>query len=220
MSTWRGWIWERYKINCDMANNAFFIKDITNRFTNCHHIHVRKRLLWEEAASINVSFRRESIHRSNNFNLTIWLDHESDTWGSHLMAQTSWGRFYNSSNSAISRHIFVPAFEQRRHSNNRFLWEILGQYWLDALNQINIWIQLLFLKSLQRLDVVNVKVSMPSSIELIVNFEDPSCNIQILRDQRSQRTDEFCLIINIDAADGGWNVSQLEDLFRTRFSGV
>jgi len=136
------------------------------------------------------------------------------------MAQTSWGRFYNSSNSAISRHIFVPAFEQRRHSNNRFLWEILGQYWLDAINQINIWIQLLFLKSLQRLDVVNVKVSMPSSIELIVNFEDPSCNIQILRNQRSQRTDEFCLIINIDAADGGRNVSQLEDLFRTRFSGV
>jgi hypothetical protein len=45
-----------------MANHTFFIKYVTNRLTNGHHIHIWQRLLWEETTCIDVSTRSESVH--------------------------------------------------------------------------------------------------------------------------------------------------------------
>lgn len=48
---------------------------------------------------------------------------------------------------------------------------------------------------------------MASSVEFIVNFENPSCDIKILGDKLGQRVYELLFIININATYWGWNIS-------------
>ena len=61
---------------------------------------------------------------------------------------------------------------------------------------------------------------MPSTIELVVNLEDPGGDIQILRNELRQGVDELLFIIDINAADRRWHIGQLKDLLRTGFGGV
>jgi len=71
---------------------------------------------------------------------------------------------------------------------------------------------LLFLKHLQRLDLVYIEVSVASTIEFIVNLEDPSRDVEILGNQLGQGVDELLLVVDVDTADRSGHVSKLEDL--------
>jgi hypothetical protein len=61
---------------------------------------------------------------------------------------------------------------------------------------------------------------MTSTVKFVVNFEYPSCDVKILSDKLSQRVYELLFIININAAYRSWNISQLENLLGSRFSGI
>lgn len=52
----RSGIRETYQINCNMANNSFFIEHTANRPRNSLHIHIRQRFLREETAAIHSFF--------------------------------------------------------------------------------------------------------------------------------------------------------------------
>jgi hypothetical protein len=135
-----------------MPNDSFLIKDISDGLANCHHIHVGQRLLWKEATSINIVSGSKSIHRSNYLHLSIWFNHEGDTWTCHLVAHACWGCFNNASDSTKETHVFIPIFEQRRHCNLHLFGEIFCNDRLNLLNQINGMINLLLFERLQWLD--------------------------------------------------------------------
>jgi len=68
---------------------------------------------------------------------------------------------------------------------------------------------------LQGLDLVHIEMSMPSSIEFIVDLEYPGCDVEILGNELSQRVDEFLLIIYVNTAYWSWHIGKLEDLLRS-----
>ena len=53
---------------------------------------------------------------------------------------------------------------------------------------------------------------MASTIEFIVNLEDPSRDVEILGNQLRQGVDELLLVVDVDATDWSGHVSELEDL--------
>jgi len=67
-------------------------------------------------------------------------------------------------------------------------------------------------KRLERLDLVNIKMCMAPSVKFIVDFEDPSGNVEVFSDQLGERMYKFLLIINVNAANRSWHIRQLEDL--------
>lgn len=54
VSVGRGWVWEADKVNCDVTHNPFGVQYLPNRRANSLHVHVRQRLLREEATCIDV----------------------------------------------------------------------------------------------------------------------------------------------------------------------
>ena len=56
---------------------------------------------------------------------------------------------------------------------------------------------------------------MTPSVKFVIDFENPRGHIQILGDQLCERVNELLFIIDVNAADWGWHISQLEDLFRS-----
>ena len=118
----------------------------------------------------------------------------------------------DASYSTKRSHVLSPALEQRWHGHYRFSGQILSEDRLDLLDEIKIRVQLLFLKLLQRLDLVYIEVSVASTIEFIVNLEDPSRDVEILGNQLRQGVDELLLVVDVDATDWSGHVSELEDL--------
>ena len=53
---------------------------------------------------------------------------------------------------------------------------------------------------------------MASTIEFIVNLEEPSRDVEILGNQLRQGMDELLLVVNVYTADWRWYVGKLEDL--------
>ena len=58
-------------------------------------------------------------------------------------------------------------------------------------------------------------MSVASTIEFIVNLEDPSRDVEILGNQLRQGVDELLLVVDVDTADWSGHVSELEDLLRS-----
>ena len=122
MRAWRSWIRERNEVYRDVAYHTLLVEYVTYAFANSHHIHVGQRLLGEEAASVDVSSGSETIHGTDNLDLTVWLNQEADARTSHLMAHARWSSFNDTTNSAERRHVLCPALEEQWHGNNCFLW--------------------------------------------------------------------------------------------------
>ena len=61
---------------------------------------------------------------------------------------------------------------------------------------------------------------MTSSVELVINLENPCCNVQILCNKLCQRVNEFLFVVNIHTAYWCRHISQLEDFLGSRFSGI
>lgn len=126
MGAWRRRVWEGDEIDRDVPNHPLLVKNVAYAFAYGHHVHVGQRLLWEEAASIDVSSGCEAVHRTDNLHLTVRLDQEGDTGTSHLMTHACWSSFDDATDSAEGAHILCPALEEQRHRNNGLLWQILG----------------------------------------------------------------------------------------------
>ena len=195
-----------------MPDDAFLIEDVADRLADRHHVHVWQRLLREEAPCVDVSPSCEAVHRAHNFNLAIRLDQESDAGTGHLVAHAGRSSLNDASYSTKRGHVLGPALEQRWHRHNCFLGQILGEDGLDLLDKIKVWVKLLFLELLQRLDLVYIEMSEASTIEFIVNLEDPSRDVEILGNQLGQGVDELLLVVDVDTADWSGHVSELEDL--------
>ena len=128
------------------------------------------------------------------------------------MAHAGRSSLNDASYSTKRSHVLGPALEQRWHRHYRFSGQILSEDGLDLLDEINVWVKLLFLKLLQRLDLVYIEVSVASTIEFIVNLEDPSRDVEILGNQLRQGVDELLLVVDVDTADRSGHVGKLEDL--------
>ena len=57
-----------------MSEDSFLVQDISDRFTDSHHVHVRQTLLREEAASVNAFLCCEFVKRPNELDTTIRLN--------------------------------------------------------------------------------------------------------------------------------------------------
>lgn len=128
------------------------------------------------------------------------------------MTHASWSSLDDATDTAEGGHVLGPALKERRHGNDGFPWEILGQDWFDLLHQVKIWVQLLLLELLQGLDLVNVEMRMSPAVKLVVDLEDPGRDVEVLGNQLRQRVNKLFFIINIDTTYWSWNISQLKDL--------
>ena len=79
---------------------------------------------------------------------------------------------------------------------------------------------MLLLEQLQRLDKIDVEMSVTSTIKFIVNLEDPSCDLQILSYQLGQGVDELLLVVYIYTANWSRHIGKLEDLLCSRFGRI
>ena len=61
---------------------------------------------------------------------------------------------------------------------------------------------------------------MPPSVKFIVDFEDPSGNVEVFSDQLGERMYKFLLIINVNATNRSWHIRQLEDLLGSWFGRI
>lgn len=68
--------------------------------------------------------------------------------------------------------------------------------------------------------MVHVEMSMASAVKLVVNLENPGRYVEILGNKLGQRVDELLLIININTAYRGWNISQLKYLLGSRLGRI
>jgi hypothetical protein len=55
-------------------------------------------------------------------------------------------------------------------------------------------------------------MGMTSTVKLVVNLENPCCDVEILCNQLGQRVDELLFVINIHTAYRSRDIGQLEDL--------
>ena len=68
----------------------------------------------------------------------------------------------------------------------------------DLLDQALSDLNRLLAQVSQWLHLVNIQVSVASSIELIVDFEQPGVNVEVIRDQLGQRKHELLFVIDIN----------------------
>lgn len=61
--------------------------------------------------------------------------------------------------------------------------KLLVEYVDDPINQFFVDLDLFSSNVCESLDIVNVQVCMPSTIEFIVNLEDPGVYVEIVCDQ-------------------------------------
>ena len=61
---------------------------------------------------------------------------------------------------------------------------------------------------------------MASSVEFIINLEQPRVYIKVIRYQLSKLQHEFLLIIDIDGTDRCGDICERENLLRPRFRGI
>jgi hypothetical protein len=196
-----------------MAYDTFFVKDVSNGLANSHHIHVWQRLLGEETSCIHVLSRSKSVHGSHHFNLAMRLNDKGDAWACHLMTQASWRCLDYAAHTTVESHVFLPTFEQGRHCNLGLSWKVLGNDWLNLLNQVNILIQLSLFEQLERLDKIDVQIGVSSTVEFVVYLEDPGGHIQVLRDQLGKGVDELLFVVDVHAANRCRHICQLKYLF-------
>lgn len=83
-----------------MAEDSFLEKDVSERFADCHHIHVWQGLLGVEAAGVHVLRCGEPVHRADDLDDAVWLDQEGDARAGHLVAEAGWRCFDDTTHSA------------------------------------------------------------------------------------------------------------------------
>ena len=73
-------VWEGHQVNCDMANNALFVKSFSNCVSDLQKVNAGQRSLGEETARVDKFAARESIERANQVDMATWLDVKSHRW--------------------------------------------------------------------------------------------------------------------------------------------
>ena len=84
------------------------------------------------------------------------------------------------------------------HWNDSLLGQEPCQDVNDLLDQALSDLNRLLAQVSQWLHLVNIQVSVASSIELIVDFEQPGVNVEVIRDQLGQRQHELLFVIDIN----------------------
>lgn len=164
-----------------MSEYALRIEYLPNAAGDCHHVHIWQRLLGEHAACIHVVPCREAVHRASECDLSIGFNKEADRWRAHLCRQACGRRFDYSANAAEALYEFLPAAVESTHRQASLLGKLLREYANDAINQLLIDFDLLAADLRQALDAVYIQRGMASPRELIINFEDPCVNVEIVR---------------------------------------
>ena len=128
------------------------------------------------------------------------------------MTQTGGRCFDDATDSAEASHVLSPTFKEGRHSDYGLSWQVFLKDWFNLLHEVNVRVQLSLFQRLERFDLVNIKMCMTPPVEFIVDFEDPSGNVEVFSDQLGERMYKFLLVINVDATNRSWHIRQLEDL--------
>lgn len=111
------WVWicrigEADQVHCNVADQAFLIKNISNGATQSDQIHRWQTRLREEAPRIHKLCSLNSVKRSNELDVTIRLNEES--YGRHR-DMGWWAKrccLNDTSDFAEALHVLFPSFEQ------------------------------------------------------------------------------------------------------------
>lgn len=103
----------------------------------------------------------------------------------HLLGLAGWRSLNDAANSAEGGHVFLPVSVKRIHRDLSSFWKPLDQDLFYLVDYVCLRINWLFLKDLDWFKLVDVQPGVASAVELVVYFEDPSADVQILGDELS-----------------------------------
>lgn len=207
---------ESDKVHCHVANNTLIVHNISYWASEFLNVHLWQAGCWEKAPSIHVLGCFYSIEGTHQSALTWWLNEERDRWLRYQIGRTQRRRLNNSSNGTKPLQKVIPSLEQTLLSNHNFLWNCFNHHFFKLLDD---WLSHLnspFSEFRDSFNLEYINWGMSPAIKLVVNFENPSVDVEVICNQLHELIVEIFLIIDVMSSNRHGYISLLKHSLGTR----